>query len=113
MLADVVGEAARRWGDAVAYVAPSGWRLTYAALDRLSDEVAGGLAAMGVVEGDVVALVLPPWPDFVVAYAAAAKLGAITAGVNARLTTAERAACVDATGARVVLDETNVVAADH
>ena len=111
MLADVVGEAARRWGDTAAYVAPSEWRLSYRSLDRLSDEVAGGLAAMGVGEGSVLALVLPPWPEFVVAYAAAAKLGAITAGVNARLTPDERAACIDATGASVVLDDANVTAA--
>lgn len=104
MLGDVVGEAARRWGDAVAYVAPSGWRLTYRSLDRSSDEVAGGLAARGIGEGDVVALVLPPWPEFVVLYAAAAKLGAVTAGINARLTPTEQAACLDATGARLVLD---------
>lgn len=111
MLADVVGEAARRWGSSIAYVAPSGWALSYRSLDRLSDEAAGGLAAMGVGLSDVVALVLPPWPEFVVLYAAAAKLGAITAGINARLTPAEQAACVDAVGAKVVVDATNIGAA--
>ena len=104
MLAATVTEAARRWGDAVAYVSAAGEPLTYRELDRLSDEVAGGLAARGVGEGDVVAIVLPPWPEFVVAYAAAAKLGAITAGVNERLTDSERTACLDAAGARVVVD---------
>src|SRR6187431_3054619 len=96
MLAEVVREAARRWGDAVAYVSPTGWELTYAGLDRLSDEVAAGLLARGVGAGDVVAVVLPPWPEFVVAYVAAAKVGAVTAGVNDRLTPTERAACLDA-----------------
>ncbi len=57
------------------------------------------------------ALALPPWPEFVVAYAAAAKLGAITAGINARLTPAEQAACLDAVGTSIVLDASNVVAA--
>ena len=66
----------------MAYVAPTGWPLTYRDLDRLSDEVAVGLPAEGVGEGDVVALVLPPWPEYVVAYAAAAKLGAVTAGIT-------------------------------
>ena len=115
MLPWVISEAARRWGDNVAYVAASGWRLSYATLDRLSDEVAGGLAARGVGEGDVVALVLPPWPEFVVAYLAAAKLGAVTAGVNARLTPVERAACLDSVGAVVVLGEGGepVAAAEH
>jgi acyl-CoA synthetase (AMP-forming)/AMP-acid ligase II len=103
MLAGVVREAARRWGDAVAYVAPSGWRLTYSALDRLSDEVAAGLVAREVGAGDVVALVLPPWPEFVVVYAAAAKVGAVTAGINARLTPAEQAACLDAVDPALVV----------
>ncbi|MGH9137259.1 MAG: class I adenylate-forming enzyme family protein [Acidimicrobiales bacterium] len=102
MLAATVAEASRRWGEAAAYVSPTGWRLSYAALDRLSDEVAGGLAARGVRAGDVVAVVLPPWPEFVVVYAAAAKLGAVTAGVNARLTPAERVACLDLGPALVV-----------
>lgn len=112
MLASTVRAAARRWGDAVAYVSPTGWRLSYAELDRLSDEVAGGLAARGVGEGDTVAVVLPPWPEFVVLYAAAAKLGTVTAGVNARLTAAEQQGCVEASGARVVIGA-EVGAADH
>ena len=39
------------------------------------------------------ALVLPSIPEYLVAYLAAAKVGAITAGVNARLSPPERAAC--------------------
>ena len=38
--------------------------------------------------GDVVALVLPPGAEYLLAYLAVAKLGAITAGVNDRLSTA-------------------------
>jgi acyl-CoA synthetase (AMP-forming)/AMP-acid ligase II len=111
VLASVVTEAARRWGDAVAYVAPGGRPLSYAELDRRSDEVAGGLASRGVGEGDVVAVVLPPDPAFVVLYAAAAKLGAVTAGVNERLGPSERAACIDAAGAALVVDDLDDVAA--
>ena len=89
-LATTVREAAARFGDLAAFVAAEGWALTYAELDRLSDEVAGAFAARGVGPDDLVALVLPSTPDYVVAYAAAAKLGAITAGVNPRLTAPER-----------------------
>lgn len=92
-LASTVPEAARRFGDTPAFVAAGGgWAITYADLDRLSDEVAVALAARGVHEGSVVALTLPSTVEYVVAYAAAAKLGAITAGVNPRYTPAERAA---------------------
>jgi acyl-CoA synthetase (AMP-forming)/AMP-acid ligase II len=93
-VAATVAEAARRFGDRVAYVAAEGWALTYGELDRRSDEAAAGLAERGVEEGSVVALVLPSGPDYVVSYAALAKLGAITAGVNPRYTATERAKVV-------------------
>ncbi|CAN5756117.1 long-chain fatty acid--CoA ligase [soil metagenome] len=99
MLPEVVAEAARRFADRAAFVAADGWPLTYAELHRASGEAAAGLARHGVGEGDTVALVLPSTPDYVVAYLALAKLGAVTAGVNPRLTPAERAAALDASGA--------------
>lgn len=91
MLPFHVRESARRFGDAVAFATPDGWGISFVELDRLSDEAAVGLAARGVGVGDVVALVLPSTPDYVVAYAALAKLGAITVGVNPRLAPPERA----------------------
>jgi len=90
MLADTVREAARRFGDRTAYFDDDGCPITYTEIDRSSDEVAAGLAAMGVGLGSVVALILAPGVDYMLAYVAAAKLGAITAGVNDRLSTRER-----------------------
>jgi acyl-CoA synthetase (AMP-forming)/AMP-acid ligase II len=90
MLSVTAREAARRFADATAYVAADGWALSYRDLDRISDELAVGLVKRGVTAGDVVALVLPPSPEYPVAYLAAAKVGAITAGVNDRLTAGER-----------------------
>jgi acyl-CoA synthetase (AMP-forming)/AMP-acid ligase II len=88
----VVPEAARRFGDAPAFVDAAGWTMSYAQLDRLSDETAMALAADHHIEsGDLVALTLPSTLEYVVTYAALAKLGAITAGVNPRYTGAERA----------------------
>ena len=103
MLDAIVREAAERWGDATCLVAPSGWSLSYAELDRTSDEVAVGLAERGVGEGDVVALCLPTSPDHVVAYAACAKIGAVAAGVNPRLTDHERRAVLDRAAPTLVL----------
>jgi acyl-CoA synthetase (AMP-forming)/AMP-acid ligase II len=94
VLAATVREAGRRFGDRPAFVAAAGWPLSYAELDRLSDEAAAGLAALGVGPGDVVALALPSAPEYAVAYAALAKLGAVAAGVNPRSTAAERAAVI-------------------
>jgi len=99
----IVREAAERWGDASCLVAPDGWSLSYRDLDRLSDEVACGLLAAGVTEGDVVALTLPTCPDHVVAYAASAKIGAICAGVNPRLTDRERDAVLERAAPRLVI----------
>ncbi len=103
MLPETLREAARRFADVTAYVAADGWSLTYRDLDRLSDEVAAGLSARGVTIGDVVALVLPPGPEYLLAYLAAAKVGAITAGVNDRLAPAERAGVIATAKPRLVL----------
>ncbi len=103
MLPAIAREAARRFADATAYVAPDGWALSYRDLDRVSDELAVGLARRGLTAGDVLALVLPPSPEYPVAYLAAAKLGAITAGVNDRLTTAEQSTLLETAAPRLVL----------
>jgi acyl-CoA synthetase (AMP-forming)/AMP-acid ligase II len=94
MLPQTIAEAARRFGDRTAYVAPDGRPLSYADIDRISDEVAVGMAVRGVRAGDVVALVLPPGIEYLLAYCAAAKIGAITTGVNDRLAPREREAVV-------------------
>src|SRR5690242_14341409 len=104
MIPSVVAEAARRFGDRIAYVTERGWALTYADVDRISDEVAVGLAREGVAEGDVVALVLPPGPEYLLSYCAAAKLGAITAGVNDRLSLTERRAVLDIAAPKLTID---------
>lgn len=90
MLPEIVAEAADRYGERAAYVSADDWALSYADLHALSDEAAAGLARRGVGEGDVVALLLPSTPDYVVAYLGAAKVGAVTAGINPKLTARER-----------------------
>src|SRR4051812_14917774 len=95
MLGATTREAARRFGDRTAYVTEGGWSLSYRDLDVVSDELAAGIVERGIGPGDVVALVLPPSPEYLVAYLANAKLGAITAGVNDRLSARERDAVLD------------------
>ncbi len=104
MLPEVVNEARRRYGHSTAYATAEGWDISYADLDRLSDEAAVGLAGrFRVHPGSVVALAFPSTIDYVIAYLAVAKLGAVTAGVNPRLTAPERAAVVEATQPDLVL----------
>jgi acyl-CoA synthetase (AMP-forming)/AMP-acid ligase II len=110
VLAATVREAAKRFGELPAFVDPDGAVTSYAELDRRSDLVAGGLAARGVKAGDRVALRLPSDTGYVVAYAAAAKLGAITAGINPRLAPLEQAALVALADPVVTLEDPGEVA---
>ncbi len=103
MLPEITAEAARRFGDTVGYITEPGWTLSYADVDRISDELAVGLAHAGLREGDVLSLILPPGPEYLVSYLAGAKVGAITSGVNDRLATVERDAVLEIASPALVL----------
>ena len=110
MLAATGREAARRFGHLTALVDPDGTPITFAGLDRRSDAVAAGLVARGVAPGDRVVLRLRSDSRYVVAYAAAAKAGAVTAGINPRLTAAEQAALVGLADPALVLHDPDELA---
>lgn len=59
-----------------------GGKLTFRELDREVDRFANGLADLGVLPGDRVALVLPNCPQFVIAYFGALRAGAIVVPCN-------------------------------
>lgn len=109
MLPSVVAEAGRRFGDHPAFVGIDGTETSYVTLARRVEHVAGGLAARGVGEGDVVALRLPSDIHYVLAYLGAARVGAITAGINPTLARAEQEALVELATASVVLSDTEEV----
>jgi acyl-CoA synthetase (AMP-forming)/AMP-acid ligase II len=77
-------QVAAREPDTVAFV-DGGRRLTYAEWDWLSDRAAFSLWAEGIRPGDTVALLLDASFTYPVAYIGAAKIGAITVGINTRL----------------------------
>ena len=62
-----------------------GRALTYAQVEAQASALAASLAELGVGAGDRIAINLPNWPEWVVAFVAAAKLGAVTVPVNPRL----------------------------
>ncbi|MGH2686721.1 MAG: class I adenylate-forming enzyme family protein [Actinomycetota bacterium] len=105
VLGAVVAEAGRRFGDRPALVDPNGRPLSYVDLDRRSDAVAAGLVRRGVGEGDVVVLRLPSTSSYVIAYVAAAKVGAVTAGINPRLADPEQEALVELAQPTLVLSD--------
>ncbi len=80
-LLDYLADAARARPDSPALLF-KGAKVTYAALERLSDACAAAFAALGVRRGDRVALLLPNCPQFFVAQFGAWKLGAIAAPLN-------------------------------
>src|SRR5262245_46365309 len=59
-----------------------GARVTYGALERLSDACASAFSALGVKPGDRVGLLLPNCPQFCIAQFGAWKIGAIVAPLN-------------------------------
>src|ERR1700745_3737796 len=76
--------AAAVHGNIEAYVEP-GARITFAEWIGRARGVATQFADLGVGKGDVVTLWLTTGLDYATCYAAAAMIGAITAGLNPRL----------------------------
>lgn len=79
---DLVDQQAERT-DRIALVL-SEERLSYPELSRRSDQVAASLAALGVVAGDRVGILMPNSVDYVLAMLGSAKLGAIVVPINGR-----------------------------
>lgn len=74
-------ESARRHTERIALI-HDGSRLTYQDLNRAVNALAGYLQSLGIGKDDKVALLLPNIPEFVIAYLAAQKLGAVAVTLN-------------------------------
>lgn len=94
MLAAALNRAARDFGPRAAFVTPEGKSLSFLRLERAAQEVAAGLHERGLGEGSTVVLVLPSDVDYVAIYLGAARIGAVTAGINPQLTPVEVAGCL-------------------
>ena len=103
MLTEIARRAAVEFAHTEAFVTEHGWGITYAELDRAADEAAAGLADWGIGPGSVIAMATPSNVDYVVVYLAAARLGAVTAGVNPRFTGVELRACLSVLEAQLVI----------
>jgi acyl-CoA synthetase (AMP-forming)/AMP-acid ligase II len=108
MLSDEIRSAAQRFGAATVMAAPDG-SLTYAELDARSDRIAAALSRSGIAPGDRIALRLPSGTTYLLAYAAAAKLGAVVAGINTGLADVEQNRLVALAEPALVLDSVDAV----
>jgi long-chain acyl-CoA synthetase len=80
-----------------------GGRMTYADLDETVGRAAAGMRSAGVRRGDRVALMLPNVPQFVVAYFAVLRLGAVAVPMNVLLKSPEVAHQLRDSGARLMV----------
>ena len=98
LLTEAARRAARKYGDRAVFATPDGWRLSFAELDRAADRIAAGLRARGLGVGATVALVLDSGVDYAALNLAAARIGAVTAGINPAASAAESAGCLQTVG---------------
>ena len=100
-LGTIVARSVQRYGPKPALVA-GGRTLTYQALHDLCDRVAGGLRELGVRPGDRVSLYSPNRWEWVVAYHAALRAGAVVNPINVMLTPEEVAFVLNDCGAAAI-----------
>lgn len=78
-------------------------RWTYRELDQEASAIAGGLKALGLKAGERIGLHLPNWPEFVLTYYAAQKVGLVPLSLNVTYKAEELAyMCQDGEAAAIV-----------
>ncbi len=84
-----------------------GARITYKEMDELTDRLAAGLADLGVKKGDRVGMLMPNTPQFVTAFFAILKLGAIVVANNPLYSAREIEHQVNDSGVEIMLVMSN------
>ena len=77
--------------------------VSYAELDRAVNAFGNRLKALGVTQGDKVAIMLPNIPEFIVSYFAVLKLGAVAVTINSMSTSHELLYLLDNCDARACI----------
>jgi fatty-acyl-CoA synthase len=88
-LSSVLRDTTSKFPNRPAILDPGGRKLTYAELDRETSRLARGLLDLGVGKGDKVGLWMPNNPEWVIAYFAVARVGAVVVPMNTRYKTHE------------------------
>ncbi len=83
-LSQVLRETAGRFPERDVILDPSGRSFSYAQLDATVDRLARGLLELGIEKGDKVGLWMPNIPEWIIAYFAIARIGAVVVPMNTR-----------------------------
>ncbi len=103
-----------QWPDREALVeVASGRRWTWRELDHAVDQVARGLIAVGIDQGDRVGMWAPNCAEWTIVQLAAAKAGAVLVNVNPSYRTHELAYAVNQSGLRLLLTQTGFKTSDY
>ncbi|MFF9478578.1 AMP-binding protein [Streptomyces sp. NPDC014733] len=109
-----LARTAARFGDREALVdIPSGRRWTYAELDHDVDEVALGLLAHGIGNGDRVGIWSPNCPEWLLLQYATARIGAVLVNVNPAYRTHELGYVLRQSGTRLLVAATGHKSSDY
>ena len=80
-LFEVFEESARKYADVPCTIF-KGAKITYKEMNEKTDQLAAGLAELGVKKGDRVGIFMPNTPQFVMAYFAILNLGGVVVATN-------------------------------
>jgi long-chain acyl-CoA synthetase len=105
-LHQLLEDNARKHPDSICTIF-KGARITYKEMDQTIDRLAAGLAELGVKKGDRVGLFIPNTPQFVMAYFAVLKLGAVVVATNPLYTAREVEHQVNDAGIEVMIVMSN------
>jgi long-chain acyl-CoA synthetase len=80
-LYEFLSEAAKKYPESACTIF-KGAQISYPEMEEITDRLAAGLASIGVKKGDRVGIFMPNTPQFMMAFFAVLKLGAIVVAVN-------------------------------
>jgi long-chain acyl-CoA synthetase len=95
-------EAAKKYPNAPCTIF-KGAKISYREMNELTDRLAAGLASLGVKKGDRVGIFMPNTPQFVLAYFAILKIGAVVVATNPLYSSREIEHQVNDAGIEVML----------
>lgn len=101
-LGQILPASAKRFGDKTALIFEDR-RFSYNELEELSNRLANGLTGLGIAKGDRVSIYGPNCWEWLVAYHAVAKLGAVLNPINGMLTPKEVVFVVNDCGASALI----------